>query len=116
MLGRSAAGRKIHRSWSSLLDISTYHPHLHIRTIQYLLSERILKCARLGRISGREYGELGVIDGRAWRYYTWFRNRDDKAAATFTISRLLSHHLPCEVPNEQQRIIWLFCHQLIRMA
>src|ERR1700730_17826821 len=69
-----------------------------------------------GRTPGREYGELSIVDGRAWRYYAWFRNRDDEAAATFAISRLLSHHLPCEIPNEQQDIVRLVRHQLIRMS
>src|SRR6266446_2623736 len=74
-----------------------------------------LKGTRGGRISGWKYRELRVIDGRVWRYDTGFGNRDDEAAATFAISRLLSHHLPREIPNEEQDIVRLIRHQLIRM-
>src|ERR1700730_12336787 len=60
----------------------------------------LLEGMRGGRISGWKHSERRVIDGRPSRYDTGFRNRDDEAAATFAISRLLSHHLAREIPSE----------------
>src|SRR5262249_21196619 len=63
-----------------------------------------------------KYSKRRVIDRRLRRYDAGFRNRNDKAAATFAINRLLSHHFSREIPSEQQRIIRLERHQLIRMS
>lgn len=59
---------------------------------------------------------MGVINRRVRQHDTGFRHRDNKAAATFAISRLLSQHLAREIPHEQQYIVGLIRQQLIGMA
>ena len=46
----------------------------------------------------------------------WFGDREDVTAAASALSRLLPHHFPCEIPNEEEDVVRLVRRQPIRMS